>query len=252
VRLRKERIGANLARCGLHLKSVFTARIGDRGLLRRFRPVTMRDGSDDATDGRVVTRMRTTAMADFTRVAALAVAAAYDFKQFGTIVDVGGGNGALMIGILNATPGPRGIVYDQPSAAARATQEIKANGLADRCTAVVGDFFKNVPPGGDAYLLKHVIHDWDDERATTILSNCRSAMGAQAKLLIVEGVYPARMDQSIEGRGAAANDVNMLISTGGRQRSESEFRGIFEASGFRLTKIVPTPVRVSVIEGILI
>jgi hypothetical protein len=189
------------------------------------------------------------AMADFTRVAAMAVAAVYDFKQFGTIVDVGGGNGALMIGILKVTPDPHGIVYDQPSAAARATEEIKANGLADRCTAIGGDFFKNVPPGGDAYLLKHVIHDWDDERATMILMNCRRTMGAQAKLLIVEGVYPARIDHSIESRGAAANDVNMLVNTGGRQRSESEFRALYEASGFRLTKIAPTPARVSVIEG---
>jgi len=189
------------------------------------------------------------AMADFTRIAAIGVAAAYDFKQFSTIVDVGGGNGALMIGILKATPGPRGIVYDQPSAAERATQEIKANGLADRCTAIGGDFFKDVPPGGDAYMLKHVIHDWDDQRSITILKNCRRVMGAQARLIIVEGVYPARIDQSIESRGAAANDVNMLINTGGRQRSESEFRALYEASGFRLTKIVPTPARVSVIEG---
>lgn len=189
------------------------------------------------------------AMADFTRVAAIAVAAAYDFKQFGTIVDVGGGNGALMIGVLKATPGARGIVYDQPSAAERATAEIKANDLADRCTAVGGDFFESVPRGGDAYMLKHVIHDWDDQRSITILKNCRRVMGPQARLLIVEGVYPARIDQSMESRGAAANDVNMLINTGGRQRSEPEFRALYEASGFRLTNIVQTAARVSVIEG---
>ena len=94
-----------------------------------------------------------------------------------------------------------------------------------------------------------MIHDWNDERATAILKNCRAAMPAAGKLLIVEGVYPAQIDQSLESRGAAANDVNMLVSTGGRQRSEAEFRALFAASGFRLTRIVPTPARVCVIEG---
>jgi hypothetical protein len=99
-------------------------------------------------------------------------------------------------------------------------------------------------------MLKHVIHDWDDARAVTILENCHRAMSAGGKLLLVEGVYPPRIEQSLESRGAAANDVNMLVCTGGRQRSESEFRALFEAAGFRLTKIVPTPARVSVIEGV--
>jgi SAM-dependent methyltransferase len=107
-----------------------------------------------------------------------------------------------------------------------------------------------VPGGGDAYILKHVIHDWDDDRAVTILKNCHRAMRADGKLLIVEGVYPARIEHSRESWGAAANDVNMLVCTGGRQRSEAEFRSLFEAAGFRLTTIVPTPARVSVIEGV--
>ncbi len=189
------------------------------------------------------------AMADFTRMTAIAVAAAYDFSQFGTIVDVGGGNGALLIGILNATPAPRGIVFDLAAPADRAREQIKESSLENRCEAVGGDFFKEVPGGGDAYILKHVIHDWDDERATAILKNCRRVMGPESKLLIVEGVYPPRIDQSDISRGAAANDVNMLVSTGGRQRSEAEFRSLYEAAGFKLTKIVPTQARVSVIEG---
>jgi hypothetical protein len=98
-------------------------------------------------------------------------------------------------------------------------------------------------------MMKHVIHDWDDERATAILKVCRAAMPSHAKLLIVEGVYPPRVDTSGDSRGAAANDVNMLVATGGRQRSEAEFRALYAGAGFRLTRIVPTPARVSVIEG---
>ena len=190
------------------------------------------------------------AMADITRLAAVAVAAVYDFTRFNTIVDVGGGNGALMIGILKENPKLRGVVFDRPPAAERATAQISQNNLVERCQAVGGDFFKEVPAGGDAYLLKHVNHDWDDPRAVTILKNCRTAMTPQGKLLIVEGVYPKRIDQSAESRGAAAIDVNMLVATGGRQRSEDEFRSLYQAAGFRLTTIVPTVARVSIVEGV--
>ena len=189
------------------------------------------------------------AMANFTRFIAIAVAGAYDWTPFGTVVDVGGGNGALLIGLLQATPALRGIVFDLPAAAERATKQIAASALTERCRAVGGDFFKAVPEGGDAYLLKHVIHDWSDEQAVAILRSCHRAMPATGKLLIVEGIYPPRIDQSLESRGAAANDVNMLVNTGGRQRSESEFRALYDAAGFTLTRIVPTPARVAVIEG---
>jgi SAM-dependent methyltransferase len=190
------------------------------------------------------------AMATFTSQTAVAVAAVYDFSAFGHVVDVGGGNGALLIGILKANPALRGTVFDRPQPAESAKQQIAQHGLADRCQAVGGDFFKEVPSGADAYMLKHVIHDWDDDRAVAILKNCHRVMGPKGKLLIVEGVYPPRIDQSIESRGAAANDVNMLVCTGGRQRSETEFRSLYEQAGFALTKLVPTPFRVSVIEGV--
>jgi SAM-dependent methyltransferase len=189
------------------------------------------------------------AMDHFTRMTALAVAATYDFKPFRTIVDVGGGNGALLIGILNANPHLQGIIFDRPAAAERAAVQLAKEGLADRCRAVGGDFFETVPAGGDAYISKHVIHDWDDDRAVAILRNCHRVMAPGAKLLLVEGVYPRHIDQSRDSRGAAANDVNMLVNTGGRQRSEAEFRSLYEAAGFDLTRIVPTPAQVSVIEG---
>jgi hypothetical protein len=189
------------------------------------------------------------AMASFTAQAAVAVAAAYDFSGFARIADVGGGNGALLIGILRANPRLRGFVFDQPHVAERARAHVAAEGVADRCEVVGGSFFDKVPPGADAYLLKHVIHDWNDAQAAEILRKVRAAVPAGGKLLLVEGVYPERIEANLACRGAASNDVNMLVVTGGRQRSEDEFRELYTASGFRLTRIVPTASGPAVIEG---
>ena len=190
------------------------------------------------------------AMATFAPATSAAMAAAYDFSQFGTLMDVGGGNGAILIGLLGANPSLRGIVFDRAGAAERAREKLAGAGLSARCQVVAGDFFQAVPAGADAYLMKHVIHDWNDEQATRILRNCRRAMKPGARLLIAEGVYPPRIDSSLESRGAAANDVNMLVVSGGRQRSEEEFRALYAAAGFELAKIVPTLARLSVIEGV--
>ena len=191
------------------------------------------------------------AMATFAPQTAAAIAAAYDFSRLGTVVDVGGGNGALLIGILGANPALHGIVFDRPQVIDGAKRKVAEAGLAARCQVVAGDFFESVPAGADAYLIKHVIHDWDDEKALAILASCRRAMGPNSRLLIAEGVYPPRIDTSLASRGAAANDVNMLVATGGRQRSEQEFRSLYEAAGFALTRIVPTASpAVSLIEGV--
>ena len=190
------------------------------------------------------------AMATFAPQTAAAVAAAYDFSTFKIVADIGGGTGALLLGILAVNPSVRGIVFDLPHVAEKARQQIAAAGMSDRCDVVSGNFFEEAPGGADAYLLKHVIHDWNDEQATTILRHCRSAMPPHAKLLILEDVYPAKIDQSVASRGAAANDLNMLVSTGGRQRSEAEFRELFAAAGLRLTRVLPTTARVCVIEGV--
>src|SRR5262249_53149273 len=189
------------------------------------------------------------AMATFAPWTASAVATAIDFSAFGRVVDVGGGNGALLIGILKACPGLAGVVFDQPHAAARAREQVAAAGLAGRCEVVAGSFFDEVPRGADAYLLSHVLVDWDDERAAAILRNCRAAVARHGQVLILEDVYPARVDPSDECRGVAAIDVLMLVCTGGRQRSEEEFRGLLAASGFRLSRVVPTAAGLSVIQG---
>jgi hypothetical protein len=189
------------------------------------------------------------AMAAFAPMTAAAIAASYDFSPFRTLIDIGGGNGSLLIGILKGSPNLHGIVFDMPHAAEKARVKIAEAGLQARCEAIGGDFFQEVPQGADAYIIKHVIHDWNDDRATAILRNVHRAMPQHGKLLIAEGVYPSRIDQSDSGRGAAANDVNMLVCTGGRQRSEAEFRSLYAASGFKLTRIVATPARLSLIEG---
>jgi SAM-dependent methyltransferase len=190
------------------------------------------------------------AMSAFTKQLVAAVTAAYDFSDFSSVMDVGGGNGELLAGILKENPRLRGILFDQAHVIERARNQISELGLTERCSVVSGDFFIEVPSGCDAYMLKHVIHDWVDERAATILMNCHRAMRPGGKLLIVEGVYPIRIDQSEESRSATSNDVNMLVCTGGRQRSKREFSLLFEAAGFKLTRIVPTKSRVSVIEAV--
>jgi hypothetical protein len=189
------------------------------------------------------------AMATFAAPAAAAVAAAFDFSGFRKVADIGGGTGGQLIGLLNAYPGLSGILFDQPHVAERARRQVAAAGLAGRCEVVAGSFFEEVPRGADAYLIKNVLVDWDDERAGAILKNCRAAMPPHGQVLIVEDVYPPRIDRSAGSRGAAATDVLMLVCTGGRLRSEAEFGDLLAASGFRLARVVPTALRLCVIQG---
>lgn len=191
------------------------------------------------------------AMADRTRAAVPLIVAGYDFSRFTRLVDVGGGNGQLLAKILTGTPGLRGVLFDQPAGVSDAPGTLSAAGVADRCDVVAGDFFDAVPEGGDAYLLKSVIHNWDDEKATAILRNCRAAMADGGTLLLVERVMPARVESPAFGR-IVWSDVNMLVNTRGRERTEAEYRGLFEAAGFELTARVPTsanPVDYQVLVG---
>jgi hypothetical protein len=189
------------------------------------------------------------AMATFAPWNAAAVTAAINFSAFRKVVDVGGGNGSLLIGILNACPGLSGAVFDQPHTAARARAQVTAAGLAGRCEVIAGSFFDAVPRGADAYLLSNVLVDWDDERAAAILRNCRAAMPCHGQVLIVEQVYPASVAPSEDCRDVTAIDMLMLVCTGGRQRSETEFRALLAASGFRLSRVIPTATFMSVIQA---
>jgi hypothetical protein len=190
------------------------------------------------------------AMADVARLVADGVARAYDGSRLRRIVDVGGGHGDLLAAMLRANPAARGVLLDLPHAVAGARAHLEAVAVADRCEVVAGSFFESVPGGGDAYLLKSVLHDWDDERSLEILTACRRAMAGQGTLLVVERVMPDRMQASAEHRWLAASDLNMMVVLGGRERTASEFRALLDAAGFRLARIVPAALHYSVIEGV--
>ena len=175
-----------------------------------------------------------------------AITAAWDFSGFRTIVDVGGGYGSLLAAILRANPGLRGVLFDRPQAVAEAQQQLEAAGLRGRCDVVAGDFFVSVPGGGDGYILKRVIHDWDDERAATILRNCRRAMPEHGRLLVIELVLPPGNDPSL----GKLFDLLMLVDLGGRERTEADYRTLLAGAGFELTAVTPTPSLVSVVEGV--
>lgn len=175
-----------------------------------------------------------------------AVAATFDFQSVATIVDVGGGQGTLMIGILKANPQLRGILFDQTHVVADAEQSIKASGVAERCKLVGGNFFESVPTGADAYILSAVIHNWDDDRSLTIFKNCHQAMAENGKLLILEMVIPSGNEPHI----GKFLDMQMLLTIGGRERTESEYRELLSKAGFKLTKITQTLSQFSVIEAV--
>jgi O-methyltransferase domain/Dimerisation domain len=175
-----------------------------------------------------------------------AVTAAYDFAGMATIVDVGGGQGALLAEILKTYPHLRGILFDLPAVVESAQPLLEAEGVTARCTCVAGDFFQTVPGEGDAYLLKRVIHDWDDAPAATILTQCRRAMAAHSRLLLMERVIPPGNAPSL---GKLA-DITMLLHYGALERTEAEYRALLAAAGFTLARIIPTQTPLSIIEGV--
>jgi hypothetical protein len=175
-----------------------------------------------------------------------AVLDAYDFAGITTLADVGGGNGSKLTAILQRHPRLKGLLYDLPHVVERARPNLVAAGLAERCTLVGGNFFESVPTGADAYLMRHIIHDWNDEQSLTILRHCRRAMPPHGKLLLVESVIPP----GNEPFGAKFLDLTMMLIPGGKERTEAEYHTLYEQAGFQLTRIVPTATEISVIEGV--
>jgi O-methyltransferase/methyltransferase family protein len=188
-------------------------------------------------------------MVQLTRHLAGAVAVSYDFGGMRTVVDVGGGYGALLPPILKSNPGLRGIVFDLPRCRDGARALAEKVRLADRTEFVGGDFFTDRLPKADAYLVKSVIHDWDDARSVAILRNVRAAMDASARVLVIEPIVPDRPGSSPFDAMLAHTDLNMLVVTGGRERTERDFRALVQAAGLRVERIVPTPAAFSIIEG---
>jgi hypothetical protein len=187
------------------------------------------------------------AMTALSAIDSASVAEAYDYSGIGTLVDVGGGHGFLLTALLRTNSSLRGILFDLPHVVEGAADRFRREGLADRCAIVGGDFFDTVPGGGDAYAMKFIIHDWDDDRAIRILRNCRRVMRGGARLLIIERVLSAG-DEPDFGK---FSDLQMLVfAPSGRERTEAEFRAVYDAAGFRLTRVVPTTSPLSIIEGV--
>ena len=175
-----------------------------------------------------------------------AIVDTYDFSGINTLTDVGGGLGVLMAEILTASPLMNGVVADIPSVIQKARKTIRSRGLEKRCKTVECNFFENIPSGSDAYLMSNILHDWSDKQCHIILNNCYRAMKTKSKLLIVEMVIPPGNQPSI----AKLLDLEMLVTTGGCERTEDEFKILLKSSGFEVSRNIPTKAGVSIIESI--
>ena len=174
------------------------------------------------------------------------VAEAYDFSQFRTVVDVGGATGNMLAAVLGRHAGPKGVLFDMAHVVRDAPALLEARGVVARVTIESGSFFEGVPAGGDAYILSHIIHDWNEEQCLTILGHCRKAMKPDARLLIVETVLPPG-DTPHQGK---IQDMIMLVLPGGQERTEAEYATLLGKAGFRLNRVVPTASVVSVVEAV--
>lgn len=170
---------------------------------------------------------------------------AYDFSGVQVLADIGGGNGSLLVTVLRRYPQMRGILFDLGHVTERARAALQAAGLADRCTVLQGSFFESIPAGADAYLMRHVIHDWTDEQSIQILGNCRKVIPRDGRLLLVEFAVPAANKASL-GKDA---DMIMMVFPGGMERTDEEYGDLFARSGFQLSRVIPTRSAVNVFEA---
>jgi hypothetical protein len=161
---------------------------------------------------------------------------AYGFEGVHAVADIAGGTGALLTAILQAHPKMRGILFDLPAGLVEAADALERAGVADRVEIVEGSFFDAVPPGADLYLLKSVIHDWDDEPAVAILKACAAAMGPGARLVLIERKLPDEGQVSAQALGTLMSDLNMMVLFGGRERTTAEYTALLERAGLRMTR----------------
>ncbi|MDM0049732.1 methyltransferase [Variovorax sp. J22R115] len=189
------------------------------------------------------------AMVQMTRRTAASVVAAIPTGKAECVVDVGGGQGELLATVLQANPSACGILFDLPAGVAGAHDAFERSGLVDRCRIQSGDFFRAVPEGGDIYLLKSVLHNWDDERAIRILANCRDAMRPGGTVIAVERTMSRRPDASTADRVTVRSDLNMLVALTGRERTHVEFDALFAQAGLGPTTLIATGGDFSLIVG---
>jgi hypothetical protein len=170
---------------------------------------------------------------------------AYDFGGVRVLADIGGGNGSLLAAVLQRYPSMRGILFDLGHVTGRAAEGLRQAGLAERCQVIEGSFFDTVPAGADAYLMRHIIHDWTDEQSRQILGHCRAVMPRDGRVLLVECVVPAGNTPS----PSKDFDMTMLTFPGGMERTEAEFRSLLASAGFELRSVTPTTTMVSVVDA---
>jgi hypothetical protein len=206
------------------------------------------DGFDHLQTDPAAAALFNRAMIEVTRRVAADVVRSIDFGRSRLFVDVGGGSGELLATVLAAHPAARGVLFDLPHAIDAADTVLGPSGVADRCERVAGSFFEAVPAGGDTYLLKSVLHNWDDERCVQLLRRCRHAMAPQARLIVVERIVPERLSASASDRAVARSDLNMLVALSGRERTVAQFGALFDAAGLALKRITPTPGEFQVLE----
>lgn len=188
------------------------------------------------------------AMSGHVAFVAQAIATAYDFSRFATIVDVGGGQGVLLAAILQANPGVLGILFDVPGAIREARSLFESAGLAARCRLAEGSFFESVPGHGEAYILSRVLHDWNDDQVSKILKTMRGSMNDKATLLIVERA----LEQQNPARDATLSDLNMMVQNGGRERTTAEFDELLTAAGFKLVRCIAEPSPFQILEVVAV
>jgi hypothetical protein len=190
------------------------------------------------------------AMTELTRLIATEVVRLYPFEGIDRIVDVGGGYGALLMAVLESHPEMTGVLLDLPPVIERARQQPAISGLTERCQFVAGNFFHTVPAGADVYLLKAVLHDWDDENCGLILRNCRRALSRNGRILLVERILPTRFEACWLHHAIARMDLTALVALDGRERTEAEFCTLLHAADFHITKMIATSLEYSIIEAV--
>jgi precorrin-6B methylase 2 len=185
------------------------------------------------------------AMAGLSQVVANSLLDAYDFSDIRTLVDVGGGYGALSTTILRAHPQVQGILFDLPHVIEKAKHAVHAQGLGNRIELVAGDMFESVPAGGDAYILKNIVHNWSDERASSILRRCKDCLGEGGRVFIVEGIVASDSTSVLPN----ILDLDMMMGTGGLLRTTEEYRALLKSAGLELTRVVDTWFFMSLLEA---
>lgn len=219
---------------------LFSVQTGERGFQKALGMGPFEYMANNPEEGKTFDRM----MTDFHGGETQPMIDNYDFSVFKTVVDVGGGNGEVISAVLHNSKGLNGILFDMPEVIKRSRENSMISGLKDRCQLISGDFFESVPSGGDAYILRHIIHDWSDEDSISILKNCKKSMNPDGKILVVEAVIPPGNDP----HPFKWLDLTMLM-IGGKERTKGQFEEIFKQAGLKLTRIIPITPAISIIEG---